>query len=136
MVLRGPSDTSGGCRPSSGLALPLTMPSDLVDLDRNRQRFVAAAVAGAAHRSGAEVIKADRDAGMGVGGADGIRRIEPDPAEIGHEGLGPGVAGLLMHHAVRSHEMAGNEPRRHAGGARAGDEDMGVVLADAALQAK
>jgi hypothetical protein len=49
------------------LALALPLPSaGLVDLDRHRQRFHAAAIAGAAYRGGAEIIQADGDAGMGV----------------------------------------------------------------------
>ena len=63
-----------------------------------------------------------------------IGRIEADPAEIGHEGFRPGVAGLLMHGAVGAQEVAGDVARRNAAAARAGDEDVGVVLADAALE--
>ena len=73
---------------------------------------------------------------MRVGGADAICRIEADPAEVRHERLGPSVAGLLIDHAVGAEEMSGNEARRHAAGARAGDEDMRVVLAYPALQAE
>src|SRR5258708_6702494 len=78
------------------LRLPLSRPPGLVDLDLNRQRLGAAAIAGAAHGGGAEIIEADGDAGMGVGGADAVRRIEPDPAKAGHERLRPGVAGRLI----------------------------------------
>src|SRR3984957_21176304 len=117
------------------LRLPLTLSSaGLIDLDRHRERFHAAAIAGAAHWCGAEIIEADGDAGMRVGGADRIGRIEPDPAEIRHERLGPGVAGLLIDHAVGAQEVSGDETRGHAAGARAGDEDMRVVLAHAALE--
>src|SRR5579863_5874599 len=119
---------------ASRLALPLTVPAGLIDLDRNRQRFVAAAISRAAHWRGAEIIETDGDAGVGVGGADRIRRVEPDPAEIGHVSFGPGVAGLLMRGAVRAHEMAGDEARRDAARARAGDEDMRVILTDATLE--
>ena len=109
--------------------------SGLLDLDRNRQRFHAAAIAGAAHRRCAEIVEPDGDAGMGVGGADAVGRIEADPAEIGHEGFRPGMAGLLVDHAVGAQEMPGDEARGDAAAARAGDEDMRVVLADAALSA-
>src|ERR1700689_4882404 len=111
------------------LALPLAGPSDLLDLDLDGQGFRAAAVAGAAHGGRAEIIETDGDTGMGVGAADGIGRIEADPAEIRHEGFGPGVTGLLVDHAVGAQEMSGDETRGHAAGARAGDEDMRVVLA-------
>src|SRR5216684_3641022 len=122
---------------TSRLALRLPLPpAGLIDLDRDRQRFHAAAVAGAAHRRGAEIIEADGDAGMRVGGADGVRRIEPDPAEIRHERLRPGMAGLLIDHAVGAQEMPGDETRWYAAGARAGDEDMRVILTDPALQAE
>src|SRR5882757_5976188 len=43
------------------LALPLAGPPGLIDLDRDRQHFAAAAVAGAAHRRGAQVIQPDGD---------------------------------------------------------------------------
>src|SRR5258708_6521046 len=93
------------------LALPLTGPAGLLDLDRHGQRLHPAAIAGAAHRCGAEIVEADGDAGMRVGGADAVRGIEPDPAEIGHEGFRPGVAGLLVDHAVGAQEMPGHETR-------------------------
>src|ERR1700731_1926494 len=118
------------------LALPLPSATDLLDLHRHRQRFHATAVAGAAHRCGAEIIQPDGDAGMGVGGADAVGGIEPDPAEIADEGFRPGMAGLLVDHAVGAQEVAGDEARRHAAASRAGDEDMGVVLADPALQSE
>src|SRR5258707_14516636 len=118
------------------LALPLTRPPGLFDLDRDRQRFRAAAVTGAAHRRGAEVVEPDRDTGMGVGGAEAVGGIEADPAEVRHVGFRPGMAGLLVHRAVGAQEVPGDEARRNAAGARAGDEDVRIVLADAALERK
>ena len=112
------------------------VPAGLIDLDGHRSVSIAAAIAGAAHRGGAEIVEPDGDAGMGVGGADAVGGIEADPAEIGHIGFRPGVAGLLVDHAVGAQEMAGDEARGNAAVARAGDEDMRVVLADAALSAK
>ena len=41
---------------------------------------------------------------------------------------------LLAGDAVGAQEMAGDKAGRHAAGAGAGDEDVGVILADAALQ--
>ncbi len=71
---------------------------------------------------------------MGVGGADAVGGIEADPAEIGHVSLRPGMAGLLMHRLVRTQKVPGDEARRNAAGAGAGDEDVRVVLADPALE--
>src|SRR4051812_587688 len=90
---------SGACAPSRNdgartlrLALPLPLsPAGLIDLDRARERLVAAAITGAANRGCAEIIKADGNAGVGVGSADAVGGIEPDPAQIGHEGFRPGV---------------------------------------------
>src|SRR5438874_1448947 len=44
------------------LALPLARPAGLIDLDRDIERFRAAAIAGAAHGGRAEIIQPDRDA--------------------------------------------------------------------------
>src|SRR5260370_14105964 len=118
----------------SRLVLPLALPSDVVDLDRDRQRYHAAAIAGAAHRRGAEIVEADGDAGVRVGGADAVCRIEPDPAEIRHERLRPGVTSLLIDHPVGAQEMSGNEARGNAGATSTGDKDMRIVLTYPALQ--
>src|ERR1700674_1023819 len=120
----------------SRLRLPLALPSGVIDLDRDRQGFRAAAIAGAAHRGRAEIIQPNGDAGMRVSGADAVRRIEPDPAEIRHERLRPGVAGLLIDHPVGAQEMPGNEAGWNAAAARARDKDMRVVLAHPALQSE
>src|SRR6202158_790760 len=125
-----------GMTAASRLRLRLALPPGLIDLDRDRQRFHAAAIAGAAHRRGAEIVEADGDTGVRVGGADAVCRIEPDPAEIRHECLRPGVAGLLIDHTVGAQEMPGNEARRNAGAARAGNKDMRIVLTHPALQSE
>src|SRR5438876_8950914 len=130
-VASAPRNDAGG---TLRLALPLSLPpGGLIDLDRNGERLVAATIAGAADRRCAEVVEADGDAGMGVGGADAVGGVEPDPAQIRHEGLRPGVAGCRIDGAVGAQEMPGDETCRHAAASRAGDEDMRVVLADAAL---
>ena len=124
-AVQSPPSSSG-----SGFALA----ADLVDAHRDIERLAAAAIAAAAHRRRAEIIEADRDAHMGVGRADAVGGVEGDPAEIGHESLGPGVAGLLLGHAVGAMEMAADIARRNGEAARGGDEDMGQVLAHAALE--
>src|SRR5258708_4947380 len=110
------------------LRLPLALPPGVIDLDRYRQGFGAAAIAGAAHRRRAEIIQPDGDARMRVGGADPVCRIEADPAEVRHERLGPGVAGLLIDHAVGAQEMAADEAGPPAPRARPAHEDIPVLL--------
>ena len=63
----------------------------LIDRDRDHQGFAAAAQKGAANRRRAQRIEPDGDADMGIGRAKADRRIEADPAEIGHVGFDPGV---------------------------------------------
>ena len=106
----------------------------LVDMDIDRQRLAGAAVAGAADRRRAQIVEPGRNPDMGVGGADPIGGVECHPAEIGHEGLGPGVAGVLIDDAVVAMEIAADVARRNADAARGGDEDVGEVLAHAALE--
>ena len=112
----------------------LRLAARLVDPDLHGQRLAAAAVARAAHRRGAEIIEADRDPHIGVGRADAVGRIEADPAEVATIGFGPGVAGVLLDHAVGAVEVAADIARRNAELRAAADEDMGQVLADAALE--
>ena len=71
---------------------------------------------------------------MGLADADAVRRIEADPAEIGHLGLGPGMAGILVGDAVGAVEIAGDIAGRDPAAAAGGDEDVRQVLADAAAQ--
>src|SRR6476646_2374012 len=73
---------------------------------------------------------------MGVSGADAVRWVEPDPAEIRYERLRPGMASLLMDHPVGAQEMSGNEARGNAGATGARDEDVCVVLTYPALQSE
>ena len=70
---------------------------------------------------------------MGVGGAKSIGRIESDPAELGHEGFHPGVAGLLFARLVIAVEIAADIARRNTEAARGGDEDVGEVPTRGAL---
>src|SRR4029450_12201563 len=92
------------CNPSLlRLALPLAGPAGLIDLDRDGKRFRAAAIAGAAHRGCAEIVEADGDAGMGVGGADAVGGVDPGPAKIRHKRFRPGVPCLLIDDAIRAY---------------------------------
>src|ERR1700730_16576284 len=74
--------------PTTGSA---TAPGGRIDLDLAGQRLAAAAVAGAAHRGGAEIVEADGDAGVRIGGADGVGGIEHGTHQRRHERLGPGM---------------------------------------------
>src|ERR1700692_214738 len=103
-------------------------------MDADRQSLRAAAVAHAPYRRGAEMVEADRNARMGIGGTDAVGGIERDPAEIRHEGLRPGVAGLLRSRAVVATKITAHITRRNAEAAGGGDEDMGEVLTDAVLE--
>src|SRR5215831_14027284 len=73
----------------------LRLPGRLGDLKPDRHVFATAAIVGAAHRSGAEVIEPDCDAHVLAGGAHAVRRIEADPAEVGDVNFGPRVARLV-----------------------------------------
>src|SRR5437868_13747265 len=90
------------------LALPLSRPSGLLDLDADRQRFRPAAIASAAHGGCAEIVETDGDAGMRVRGADVVGRPVPDPAIVQYECFRLGVAGRLIEDAVAAHGMPGN----------------------------
>src|SRR6185436_3529432 len=72
------------------LRLPLSRSSGPIDLDRDRQRLGAAAIAGTADGRGAQVVEPDRDTGVRIGGADAVGGVEADPAEVRHVGFRPG----------------------------------------------
>src|SRR5262249_27965080 len=86
--------TAPQSRPSA-----LRLPHRLVDMHGHLQALAGPTVAGAAHRGGPQIVEADRDPDVGIGGADAVGRIERDPAELGHERFRPGVAGILLRHA-------------------------------------
>src|SRR5262245_2309936 len=138
MVLERPSYLPGpierGRRPTGNARSVLRLPRRLVDADLDRERLAGAAIARAAQGRRAEIVEAHRHPNVGVGGADAVRRIESHPAEGRHERLGPGVAGLLLVHAVLAVEIAAHVARRDGEAAGGGDEDVGEVLADAALE--
>src|SRR5512132_4682488 len=87
-----------------------------------------------ADRGGAGIVEGDRQADVGVGGAAAVRRIERDPAEIVDVSFRPRMAGETGAMAVLvflAKQIAADVPGRHAEDARAGDEQVCVVLADA-----
>src|SRR5262249_21166804 len=58
------------------------------------------------------------------------------PAEFGHVGFGPGVAGVLLADVVIVAEVAGDAAGRNAEAARRRDENMRQVLTGAVLARK
>src|SRR5262245_66311387 len=101
-------------------------------MDIDRQRFAGPPVTGAADRRRTEVVECGRDPIMRLGGADSVRGIEGDPAEIRHKGLGPGMPGILLENAVIAMKMPADVAGGNPNAARGGNEDVGEVLADAA----
>jgi hypothetical protein len=89
------------------MLLVLTLPRSLIEVDIDRQRLPAAAIAHAANRRGAETIKADRHARMRIGCADAVDHVEGDPAEIGNESFSPGVAGVGRGSIIAAEEIIG-----------------------------
>ncbi|MGD0026378.1 MAG: hypothetical protein ABSC37_17455 [Xanthobacteraceae bacterium] len=111
-------------------------PRLLIDGDRDRKALGAGTVARAAYWGGAERIEPNGDAHVGIGRADAVCGIEADPAQIGDEGFGPGVARLLLDGAVGEAKIAGDITSGDRKGVRRADEDMSEVLAYARLSAK
>src|SRR5262245_35079637 len=108
----------------------------LLDAHPDRERLAAAAVTRPAQGRSAEVIEPERGPHIGVGGAKAVGRIESDPAELRDEGFRPGVAGLLLVHAVVAAEIAAEIARGNTEAARGRDEDVGEVPTCAALERK
>src|SRR5260370_27003277 len=106
----------------------LHLAGGLVDVQGDGERFRTAAVPAAANRRGAEIIEPDRHPHVGIGRANAVRRIEPRPAELGNEGLRPGVPRLLQHQPVGAPDIAAGRARRTAQRSRAPDEDAGLAL--------
>src|SRR5215510_3970151 len=108
----------------------------LLDAHPDRERLAGAAVTRPTQGRCAQVIEPDSDPHMGVGGAKSVGRIESDPAELRDEGFRPGVAGLLLVHAVVAAEIAAEIARGNTEAARGRDEDVGEVPTCAALERK
>src|SRR5207247_9303496 len=106
----------------------------LVDPNLDREHLADPDVARAAQRAASQVVQSDRDAHMRIGGANPVGRIESHPAELGHERLAPGVAGILIVQAIVLAQIAADIARRDAERAGSGDEDVGKVLTDPALE--
>src|SRR3954449_8874688 len=117
--------------PPSALRLLLALARDLLDTELHVEAFRAAALAAAADRGGAEIVEPDRYADMGVGRGDAVRRVEADPAELRHLGLGPGMAGALVDDPVCADEVSGDVAGRDLHPAAGRDEDVREILADA-----
>src|SRR5882672_4855831 len=64
-----PGHDQGRSRTAAALLI-LRLPERLVDPDLHRHRLARPAIAGAAQGGGAQVIEADRDPHMGVGGTE------------------------------------------------------------------
>src|SRR5262249_8299329 len=117
-------------------SLALRLLRGLLDADLDREQFPAAAIARAAQRRGAEIVKPDRDAHMRVRGANAVGRVKSDPAELRHESIAQRMAGILLRDAVMLAQITAHVARRNADAARRRYEDVGKVLADAALERK
>src|SRR3954464_14241269 len=101
------------------------------DPQADRHFFLAEPAPDAAHRRGRMIVETDGEAHIGFGGLQTVRGIEPHPAEPVQEDLGPGMARLLDAALAVCPQIAADIARRHGFRARRGDEEMGMVLADA-----
>jgi hypothetical protein len=118
--------------------LSLRLPRGLGDLEPDRHVLLGAAIVEAAHRGSAEIIEADGDTDILVGGAHAVRGVEADPAEAGHMRFRPGIAAPIARPvacrlfrprecATAMADIASDKTRWHPESARDRDEDMGEV---------
>src|SRR5262249_12408463 len=114
----------------------LRLLSRLSDPDLDRKHLASAAVAGAPHRRGTEIVERHRDPNLGFGGSNPVGHVERHPAELGHVGFGPGVTGVLLACAIVAAKIAGDATRRNVEAAGGRNEDMGEVVSGAALERK
>src|SRR5437870_417870 len=94
----------------------------------DRKQLLGAAVPGPPQRGCSQIVEPDGDAHMRIGRADGIRRIEADPAELGDVDLGPGVSRFLLVHAITAMKVAAHVAGGNSQPPRGGDKDMREVL--------
>ena len=111
------------------------MRRSLIDFDSDGQRLLTGAVAGAAYRRGAKSIQPDSDADISIGRAYAIHRIEADPAETGHVGLGPGMTAFVSA-AVVGAQVSRDITGRDLQAARGAEEDVGQIAGGATLARK
>src|SRR4051794_36586997 len=112
----------------------LHLPRGLIDQHLDRHALRAAAAPRAAHRGGAEIIEPDRHADVSIRGANPIRRIERNPADRWDIGLGPGMAGILLHDAIGAVEIPADIAGWNIKITRSRDENVSEILADATLE--
>src|SRR3954452_904923 len=117
------------CQPSA-----LHLPRRLIDQYLHGHAFGPAAAARTTHRGSTQIIEADRHTHMRVGRADAVRRVERNPADARNVGLGPGMAGVLLHDAIGTMEVPADIAGRNIQMTRRRDEDVGEVLAHTALE--
>jgi len=98
----------------------------------DRHFFRPAADARPANGSGAKRIERCGDAHIGLVRTQRVDRVESDPPETLHMRLRPGVTGDLPGRVVISAKIAAHIARGDVERARAGDEDMREILANAA----
>src|ERR1700760_4683408 len=92
--------------------------------------FPAAALSHTANRCRVQVIAADGETAVSTHCGALVRHVQTVPADFRAEpGIDPGVAGGVV--AAARVQISADVTSGHADGASGGDEDVGVVLADA-----
>src|SRR5215207_5847835 len=117
-------------RPRSFLLLRLSLGARYAEPDV--QRLGPAPVPAASHGGGPKIIKACRNPHMPLARRDAVGRIDPDPSELRHLHLGPGMPSLLAGDTVRPMKITGNVSGRKRAASRGGDEDVGEILTNPA----
>src|SRR5919112_4856276 len=110
-----------------GEASALDLTAGFIDMDIDAQALLPPSATRAEHRSGAEIVEADRDPDVRVGRREPVRRVEAYPAQRVDISLDPGVARVLLGCAVAAPQVARHVARRDVAAARGGEEDMSEV---------